>query len=314
MNTLSARSVAVKRRMGACGIWQVSANILGVVGHQAVGAGSSWDLTMGGLRARLSSGGLLRDGELDLSGVRFVRPGGMVGLSSLVETWTTEDRPLGVRLPPDRVAGYMKRMDVFDAMGDKLVYDRDVTRLEIGARHADASLSELRTVQTEDQVQVVTSEFHRLLSKEGLAKGEVQRCCKVLSEFLENAVVHAESLCGSYTAVQTYRSGGKRVCVAVSDAGVGIPATLRHHPEAVGSGIRTDGDLIRLAAVDGVSRVSDDRGGGFGSALRQVGKGNGVLTAWSGEGWVRFTGYSGARVDEADRFRGTCVEAEFRLG
>jgi anti-sigma regulatory factor (Ser/Thr protein kinase) len=269
---------------------------------------------MRGLRARLSSGVLLRDGELDLSGVRFVRPGGMVGLSSFIETWVTEDRPLGVKLPPMRVAGYMKRMDVFDTLGDKVVYDRDVTRLEIGTRHADASLSELRTVQTEDQVQVVTSEFHRLLSKENLAKAEVQRCCKVLSEFLENAVVHAESLRGAYTAVQTYRSGGKKVCVAVSDAGVGIPATLRHHPEAVGRGIRTDGDLIRLAAVDDVSRVSNDRGGGFGSALRSVGKGDGVLTAWSGEGWVEFTGYSGARVEGADLVHGTCVEAEFRLG
>lgn len=269
---------------------------------------------MGGLRARLSSGVLLRDGELDLSGVRFVRPGGMVGLSSLIETWTTEDRPLGIRLPPDRVTGYMKRMDVFDALGDKAVYDRDVTDLGVGARHSDAPLSELRTVQTEDEVQVVTTELHRLLSKEGLARGEVQRCCKVLSEFLENAVVHAESLSGAYSAVQTYRSGGKRVCVAVSDAGVGIPATLKDHPEAVARGLRTDGDLIRLAAVDDVSRVSDDRGGGFGSALRQVGKGDGVLTAWSGEGWVGFTGYSGARVEWANRFRGTCMEAEFRLG
>jgi hypothetical protein len=89
---------------------------------------------------------------------------------------------------------------------------------------------------------------------------------------------------------------------------------LRDHPEAVGRGIRADGDLIRLAAVDEVSSVSDDRGGGFGSALRSVGKGNGVLTAWSGDGWVGFTGYSGARVERADRFRGTCVEAEFRLG
>jgi hypothetical protein len=164
---------------------------------------------MGGLRARLASDTLLRNGELDLSGVRFVRPGGLVGLSSLIETWTTEDRPLGVRLPPARVAGYMKRMDVFDILGDRLVYDQDVTRLEIGARHGDASLSELRTVRTEDHVQVVTSEFYRLLANENLTKGEVHRCCTVLSEFLENAVVHAQSCAGAYTAVQTYRMGGE---------------------------------------------------------------------------------------------------------
>jgi hypothetical protein len=208
--------------------------------------GLSWELTMGGLRARLASDTLLRNGELDLSGVRFVRLGGMVGLSSLIDTWTTGDRPLGVRLPSARVAGYMKRMDVFDILGDRLVYD--------------------------------------------------------------------QSCAGAYTAVQTYRMGGKRVFVAVADAGVGIPATLKNHPEAVGRGIRYDGELIELAAVDGISSLSDERGGGFGSALRSVGNGSGVLTAWSGEGWVRFSGLSGAQVEGADRFRGTCVEAEFRLG
>lgn len=277
-------------------------------------ASSSWELTMTGLRAKLSSDTMFAAGEVDLSGVRFVRPGGMVGLSSLIETWTLEDRPLGIKLPPDSVAGYMQRMDFFASFGDKLLYDKDVTRLEIGTRHGDASLSELRTVRTEDEVAEVTSEFHRLLSKGNLARSEVNRCCTVLSEFLENAVVHAESPCGAYSAIQTYRMGGNRVCVAVADAGIGIPATLRDHPEAARRGISRDSGLIKLAAVDGVSRLGDARGGGFGSALRSVGRGNGALTAWSSEGWVRFSGVAGARTEAAHRFRGTCVEAEFLLG
>lgn len=269
---------------------------------------------MDGVRARLSSGAMFASGEVDLSHVRFVRPSGLVALSGLVEAWTAEDRPLGVRLPPDGVAGYMHRMDFFARFGDRLLYDKDVTQLEIGARQADASLSELRTVRTEDDVAVVTRDFHRLLSGGNLARDEVNRCCTVLSEFLENAVVHAESPCGAYTAIQTYRMGGRRVCVAVSDAGVGIPATLRDHPKAHEDGISTDGGLIKLAAVDGVSRLGDTRGGGFGSALRSVGRGHGALTAWSGEGWVRFSGSSGPQIATAHLLRGTCVEAEFPLG
>lgn len=268
---------------------------------------------MAGLRSRLSSDKMFTAGEVDLSRVRFVRPGGLVGLSSLIETWTMEDRPLGIKLPPDGVAGYMQRMDFFANFDDKLLHNKDVTRLEIGTRHGDASLSELRTVRTEDEVAEVTLEFHRLLSKGNLAKNEVNRCCTVLSEFLENAVVHAKSPCGAYTVIQTYQMGGKRVCVAVADAGIGIPATLRDHREAVSRGISTDGSLIELAAVDGVSRLGDARGGGFGSALRSVGHGNGVLTAWSGQGWVRFSGVAGTHAEEAHRFLGTCVEAEFRL-
>src|SRR5215218_1324891 len=251
------------------------------------------------VRARLSSGAMFVSGEVDLSGVRFTRPGGLVTLSSLIEAWTMEDRPLGIRLPPDDVAGYMHRMDFFARFGDRLLYDKDVTRLETGVRHAGASLSELRTVRTEDEVALVTRDFHRLLSAGNLARGEVNRCCTVLSEFLENAIVHAESPCGAYTAIQTYRTRGKRVCVAVADAGVGIPPTLRDHPRADEDSISSDGDLIKLAAVDGVSRLGDARGGGFGSALRSVGRGNGALTAWSGEGWVRFSGSSGPRIETA---------------
>ena len=276
-------------------------------------AATDWELTMAGLHARLSLDAMFVAGEVDLSRVRFVRPGGLVGLSSLIESWTMEDRPLRVKLPSDDVAAYMQRMDFFANFGDKLLYDKDVTCLEIGTRHDDASLSELRTVRTEDEVSAVTGDFHRLLSKSYLARTEVNRCCTVLSEFLENAVIHAESPCGAYTAIQTYRMGGKRVCVAVADAGVGIPTTLRDHREAVSRGISTDGGLIELAAVDGVSRLGDTRGGGFGSALRSVGRGNGALTAWSGEGWVKFSGAVGARTEEAHRLQGTCLEAEFRL-
>ena len=280
---------------------------------RALRADSSWELTMAGLRSRLSSDVMLDTGEVDLSQVQFVRPGGLVGLSSLIETWSIEDRPLGIKLPPDDVARYMQRMDFFANFGEKLLYDKDVTRLESGTRHDDAPLSELRTVRTEDEVAAVTLDFHRLLSKGNLTRSEVNRCCTVLSEFLENAVIHAESPCGAYTAIQTYQMGGNRVCVAVADAGIGIPATLKVHREAVSRGISTDGGLIELAAVDGVSRLSADRGGGFGSALRSVGRGNGALTAWSGQGWVRFSGVVGARAEEAHRFLGTCVEAEFRL-
>ncbi len=269
---------------------------------------------MDGVRARLSKGAMFSSGEVDLSGVRFVRPGGLVALSSLLEAWTAEDRPLVVRLPPDGVAGYMHRMDFFARFEDKLLYDKDVTRLEVGARHSRASLSELRTVHTEDEVALITRDFHRLLSEGDLARAEVNRCCTVLSEFLENAVVHAESPCGAYTAIQTYRMGSERVCVAVADAGIGIPATLRDHPQAARRGISTDGGLIELAAVDGVSRLGDARGGGFGSALRSVGRGKGAMTAWSGEGWVRFSGASGPRTETAHLLRGTCVEAEFPLG
>lgn len=124
---------------------------------------------------------------------------------------------------------------------------------------------------------------------------------------------HAESPCGAYTAIQKW---GKRdeVCVAVADAGLGIPRTIRHHPRARSVG-NADHALIEVATEPSVSRFQEEgRGGGLNAALRSVGDGSGRLKIWSQRGWVEFSGIGSTyRAREVLAFGGTCVEAVFPL-
>lgn len=146
-----------------------------------------------------------------------------------------------------------------------------------------------------------------------MQEAEVQHCCQVLSESLINVLDHAESPCGAYTAIQTWAKRHE-VCVAVADAGLGIPRTIRDLA-AARSTASADHELIKVAMEPRVSsRPEVGRGGGLDRALRSVGGGSGRLKIWSDRGWVESRGVSKTEgVGLAHAFHGTCVEAIFPL-
>ncbi len=269
-----------------------------------------WTLDLRGLRKALNSGIISIDGGVDLSRVGFVTPGGMTGLSCLLETWAAVQGPVPLVPPDDEVAGYMARMDFFDLLGSMMSPSRSLSHLCDRGRHP-APLSELRRVEDFGGVTHVIGRFRDLMSGGGLREAEVRHCCEVLSEGLINVLEHAESPCGAYTAIQKW---GKRdeICVAVADAGLGIPRTIRDHPRAQGAG-DADHSLIEIATEFGVSRSQEDgRGGGLNAALRSVGDGSGRLKIWAGRGWVEFSGVGNThRSGRVLAFGGTCVEAVF---
>jgi len=252
------------------------------------------------------------EGGVDLSGVDFVTPGGMVSLSCLLERWAAERGRVTLVPPEDEVAGYMDRMDFFDLLGGVIAPTWSLSYLGGRGRHP-ASLCELRRVEDPGGVTHVVGRFRNILSEGGLRDYEVRYCCDVLSESLINVLEHAESPCGAYTAIQKW---GRRdeVCVAVADAGLGIPRTIRHHPRARRVG-GADHSLIEVATKLNVSRFSEEgRGGGLNAALRSVGDGSGRLKIWAGRGWVEFSGVGSAhRAQHVFPFVGTCLEAVFPL-
>lgn len=272
---------------------------------------STWKLDMAGLRSRLGSGDLFSTAGVDLSGVRFVTPGGMADLACLLEKCVGEHGTIDLILPQGEVASYMQRMDFFASFEGRIACDRDLTGLEDRSRY-DTPLSELSRIENDEDLSKVTARFHRLLSGGGLSKVEVNRCCKMLSESLDNVAQHAQSRCGAYTLIQAYSVGSRKLHLAIADAGVGIPDTLRDHSEALRRGARTDAALIELAALEGVSRFGPERVVGLTDAIRSVGNGQGTLTAWSGEGWVKFHGASNTTCTRrVHRLEGTCLEAVF---
>jgi anti-sigma regulatory factor (Ser/Thr protein kinase) len=272
----------------------------------------TWRLAPSGLRSAIATNVLSPFG-VDLSNIHFVTPGGIVGLACILEAWTAKHGAVPVVLPCEDVTAYMQRMDFFGYFEDRLCLDRDIGYLQDRRRHT-ASLSELRTVRDAPGVTRVTEQFCATLSNRGVPKGKVRRCFTVISETLNNAVDHASSPCGAYTAIQTWPNLNK-VAVAVSDAGVGIPHTIGVHSDAYGAGL-TDHELIRLAAYDQVSSHQNEegRGGGLTCALRNVRSGGGKMVIWSGRGWVEFKGEDVVTVAElAPAFAGTCAEAVFPI-
>lgn len=249
---------------------------------------------------------------VDLSGVDFVTPGGMVGLACLIEGWALEWDPVSLVPPADEVAGYMARMDLFKHLGSKISLGRSLSHLEDRSRYP-APLSEVRKVHTPGDVTVVTAQFGSILRSCGVGEAEVQHCCQVLSESLTNVLNHAESPCGAYTAIQKWDKRNE-VCVAVADAGLGIPATICDLVKAQGAA-SADHELIRVALEPGVSRrPGAGYGGGLDRALRSVGDGRGRMKIWSSKGWVESRGVSRNEGEgSAHAFRGTCVEAVFPL-
>lgn len=260
----------------------------------------------------LHSGIISIDDGVDLSRVGFVTPGGMTGLSCLLETWAAARGPVPLIPPDDEVAGYMVRMDFFELLGHIMSPSRSLAHLCDRGRRS-APLSELRRVADSGGVTHVIGRFRDLMSGGGLREAEVRHCCEVLSETLINVLEHAESPCGAYTAIQKW---GRRdeVCVAVADAGLGIPLTIRDHPRALDAG-DADHLLIEVATEFGVSRSQEDgRGGGLDAALRSVGDGSGRLKIWAGQGWVEFSGVANThRSRRVIASGGTCVEAVFPL-
>lgn len=278
-----------------------------------------WRLDLRGLCSKSGSLVLSPEKKVDLSRVRFITPGGLVGLACLLESWIAEHGEVSLVVPDNQdVLGYMHRMDFFKLFEDKISPNKNLSYLNARGRHP-ADLSELRRVGSKRAVSEVSEQFYEILdSQGGLQRTKVNHCCKVLTESLNNVLDHADSSCGAYTAIQKW-SVLDKVAVAVADAGIGIPHTICNHPKAQ-QGSLSDSALIELAAEDQVSRYGlseqqeERRGGGLTSALMSVGKGRGGLIIWSKQGWVQFSGVG--RTESAElvhTFEGTCVEAEFPL-
>lgn len=249
---------------------------------------------------------------IDLSGVDFATPGGMVGLTCLIRSWAAERGRVLLEPPADGVAGYMARMDFFKHLESIITLNRNLAHLN-GRCRRPASLSEIKRVHNKGGVTEVTKCFGDILSAAGVGEAEVQHCRNVLSESLINVLEHAKSPCGAFTAIQQY-SGRDEVRVAVADTGLGIPYTIHDYAKAQ-TAASADHELIQVAMRPGVSsQPGVGRGGGLDRASRSVRDGGGWMKIWSNRGYVESRGVGRTKGREsAHAFCGTCVEAVFPL-
>jgi anti-sigma regulatory factor (Ser/Thr protein kinase) len=125
-----------------------------------------------------------------------------------------------------------------------------------------------------------------------------------LDEMAGNAIVHANSPCGVLVGYQAME--GCALC-CITDAGIGVLASLRTHPAY--QGLDRHKDAIRVALRQGESRFGPGKGGlGFYRVFKSLAAMWGTLRFRSGEGCIEMDG----RDFDSDRGEESFVQ--FRPG
>jgi anti-sigma regulatory factor (Ser/Thr protein kinase) len=147
-------------------------------------------------------------------------------------------------------------------------------------------------LSADDQSAAVTQIINTLLSSlSGLSRTDLAAIEWSLNEITDNVINHSESSTGGYVQLSTFKSKSI-VEFVVSDAGIGIPTSLRRpFPE-----LTSDTDALDRAIREGVTRD------------KQVGQGNGLFGSfgicWASEGYFEIdSGYGRLNVSKQRRMR-----------
>ena len=144
-----------------------------------------------------------------------------------------------------------------------------------------------------------------LCSQTQLSRSDLAAIEWAINEIIDNVINHSQSVIGGFAQLSNYKSSG-RVEFSVSDAGLGIPVTLKEgHPE-----IQSDTEALDLAIREGVTRNKElGQGNGLFGTLEITHVGTGYLHVHSG--YASFDqGDSQLRTkSEQIPFKGTLVVA-----
>lgn len=230
---------------------------------------------------------------IEMTGLFFVHPLEL----SLLRLLTTQAARLAASVSlnwpsnPD-TAAYLKRMDTFADLPENVKVSMPRGR---SRRHdLRERLVEAFPVSSQTDVKRLEAAIDKVVRTRA-AIPESLRSAFVSSiiEAASNVVDHADSPIGGIAAAQFYRSNSLEV--AVVDAGVGIPATLRPGPTL---GHLSDAGLIQAAFDFGTSRFATTRGVGLSGVIETarrvplfklaVRSGSGNATIHVVEGETRF--------------------------
>lgn len=250
----------------------------------------------------------IADGDrlhLDLSGVQFCRPDGLVAVGALLETAVGQGTEVTITTPVNSNARvYMTRMRFHQLLDDldiphnlEPVYEHD----------ADNRFIELSDFTDESGVlglaTVVHSRVEPVLGSEAAASVFL-----ALSELGSNVAQHAGCERGFFMAQQFLRAD--RFDFAIGDPGIGLLASLqRHNPGG-------HDDAIRLAVQRGISAVNDvGRGEGLADIREKLLAAGGSLIVVSGDGFGRFrrSKPEGYILSAKGYYSGTLVVGSFPL-
>lgn len=194
----------------------------------------------------------------------------------------------------DQVNRYLTRMDFYADLSDKVVLSKPAPRVRRNDRRK--SLIELLRIGCNTDAESVIVKAWEV-TKGQFGPGPIAKACATaLGAAIENVNDHSKSPVGAFVAAQRYQQTGLEL--AVVDLGLGIPTTLRSHPDYQR---HTDLDAVRLSLADNVTSTGEDgRGGGLPELVDAVQRaGDSTLTIRSGEAHLTINVRSGKTEEQS---------------
>ncbi len=229
----------------------------------------------------------LRSEQIDLGGISFIDPYGMLALLEIGELCMLEDVRKTVILPrSDEVCRYLDRMDFFSHAKRYFALEYSSSELpRKNNRSTDSDvLLEITPIERSNDIHFIVGKV-RDRAQSILAKHlryddrAINGFIVALSEVCQNIVEHSDNK--GFVGIQKYRfqNLSKNVVkIAVMDVGVGFRKSLSNRFK-----LRGDLDAIDKALLHGASRYEDEgRGHGLASVRRFVNQWNGKLSIRSG--------------------------------
>jgi anti-sigma regulatory factor (Ser/Thr protein kinase) len=225
--------------------------------------------------------------QIDLSGVSFIDPYGMLGLLEIGELCTLEDVRKSVILPQEgEVCAYLGRMDFFTFA--KRYFSLEPSSPDASGkypRNADSDvLLEITPIQKSDDIHFIVGRVRdraQAILETHLHYDDraINGFIVALSEVCQNIIEHSENK--GFVGIQKYRFQNLNknvVKIAVMDVGIGFRKSLSSRFK-----LRGDLDAIDKALLHGASRYEDEgRGHGLAAVRRFVNQWNGKLSIRSG--------------------------------
>jgi anti-sigma regulatory factor (Ser/Thr protein kinase) len=225
--------------------------------------------------------------QIDLSGVSFIDPYGMLGLLEIGELCVLEDVRKTIILPrSEEVCLYLDRMDFFTharhAFYLEHLPERQLTKY---LRNAESDvLLEITPIGKSNDIHFIVGKVRDraqaiLAAHLRYDERAINGFIVALSEVCQNIIEHSENK--GFVGIQKYRFpklNRNIVKIAVMDIGIGFRKSLSGRFK-----LKSDLDAMEKALLQGASRYEDEgRGHGLASVRRFVNHWQGKLSIRSG--------------------------------
>lgn len=238
---------------------------------------------------------------IDLTGVGFVEPVGLVFLATFAAAAVAAGDAVRVHTPADVTGGtYLARMRVGRVLEQLGVEHRLPSVRE---RNRRGELLELRMFDGEGEVDPLAELVHERVAP--VDAGAARALHTAVAELGANVPQHSGSARG-FMAAQTFARTGE-VLFAVGDAGCGLQAGLAVR------GAGSDLDAAHMA-LSGVSRLGPQRGVGLRTVVGMAGRLRGDMHLVSGHAAVTATRGARRMQESAHPVAGTLLQCRVPCG